>query len=1082
MLGLVKRLGAFALLVGLLVGFPALLLAAVGNPWPAGGLNELALMSNSAVLGIISLLGWFVWAQLLLCTLWEIPPALRHEPGGASRLPIAAGGQQRFMRMLIHTVLAVGVSSTTLFGAYAATADAVPATGWEPVAQLAHHAPAVATETSPVKGDADGAQEQRTGAATVRVVKGDTVWGLAEKHLGDGFRWQEIVDLNQGRVMPDGRTFHNPRTMQAGWDLVLPPDATHLPAQGPLVHGSGAEAGAETTHVVAVGETLSGIAQGTATEADTWRTVYEANRDVVGDDPDLILPGQILVFPGAGAGDRGADSQQPPPRHGDDERSATGKHAAYDERGANRNTTDNAMEDEQSPVPEVPATPTATSTALSPAQVAQGEARPKNPSAAEADESDMEVSPLGALLASAVCLSVGALGLIATNRRRQFRSRRIGRAIAATPDELPAVEQALVENGVKAQEDVTFLDRALRHVAASCKATNSPLPQLGAAVLGEEDLTLLFTSPADEAPEGWTATEDSRAWVLPRWTFLEEDLATQPAPYPALVSVGVDESGRTWMLDLEMLGICGIGGDPQQVADLIRFMVAELAVNDWAEGCEVLLADSFAAETIRVNPGRLRQVQRGDALARAAVLVDEMGEAQQNLSADVLTRRREGLLLDTAHPVVVVLASRPEGEFVSAVEHRDRSRVVLLCGDEESPAVELAGNGMAFLPMWGISVKALTMKPEHAAPMADLMAASRNLKDEPVPATQSDDGPLGKYARADGALREEYTEPRRIEGNDPTSQLPEADEVYLATAATTPEDLATAAPSVPKEVRAEIEALASTLDQDVADWFDASCPRPKVHLLGPAEVTSLNGGDPGALENLHGTVSFIAYLAAQDHGVTAERVAAAFGWKSVKTVQNRATNARSLLGTRPDGSDWLPDASTSSAARRGTSPTYELVRDAGGVLNSADLFLALKCRAQARGDQGCEEDLVTALSLVTGAPFEGATEQRYRWLFQPGRQRYDEILVGAIHDAAHVLATRSVAQGRTDLVRLACDAARKASPHSDISWLDQAAALEAEAGRDAAGELVREQVIDLFDEDLPPRSESIIDHRRWATG
>lgn len=159
------------------------------------------------------------------------------------------------------------------------------------------------------------------------------------------------------------------------------------------------------------------------------------------------------------------------------------------------------------------------------------------------------------------------------------------------------------------------------------------------------------------------------------------------------------------------------------------------------------------------------------------------------------------------------------------------------------------------------------------------------------------------------------------------------------------------------------------------------------------------------------------------------------------------------------------------------------MRGTGGVLNSADLFVRLKHRAERRGDEGCEEDLVTALSLVTGAPFEAATEHRFKWLFKPGQQRWDEILVGAIHDAAHILATRAVTAGRTDLVRVACDAARKASPHSDIAWLDEAAATEAESGRDAAGELIREQVLDRYDEDLPPRSEAVVEQREWgATG
>lgn len=1078
MLGLVKRLGALALLLGLLGGFPALLLAAVGNPWPDGGLNELSLTSNSAVLGMVSLVGWFVWAQLLLCTLWEIPPALRHETEGASRLPIAVGGQQRFIRMLVHTVLAVGVTSTTLLGSHAATSEAAPAARL-PVTHVAHQAPVATPETSPaaspVTSAPDSTQDQRADHPRIVTDKGDTLWGLAEKHLRDGFRWQEIADLNQGRVMADGRTFTNPRSIEPGWELLLPADATNLPGdQTP-----------ESEHVVAPGETLTGITEDATGSSDNWQALYEANKDVIGSDPDLIYPGQVLVLPGTGDVDPGTDRAPQREREHVPGKSISGQDEEGDDTRADGSSrADDAAGQDEQQTPAEPATPIAPSQESAQEAPDSTEQMPAAADGAEEASDEGGITGLRALLATAACLSVGVMGLVAANRRRQFRRRRIGRTIASTPDELVEVEQAIIENGSEAQEDVAFLDRALRHVAACCKVAGQPLPQLGAAVLGDEDLTLLFTHPAPgEAPEGWTATDDARAWMLPRWTFLEQDLEAQPAPYPALVSIGKDEGGRTWLLDLETLGMCGIGGDPEQAADLARFMVAELAVNAWSEGSEVLLADQFGAETIGLNPARLRQVQRSDALARAAVLTGEMGEVEQNLDADVLTRRRDGLLLDSTNPVVVVVSSRPEGEFVADIQDRDRSRVVVVHGDEESPAVELTGDGMAFLPMWAISVKAFTLPTSEAEAMAALMASTRNLEDQPVPATQSDEGPLGKYARADGSLREGYTEPRRTEGNDQSSMLPDADEVYLATAATTTEDLASAAPSVPEEVRAEIAALDPTLDQDVADWFDESSPRPKVHLLGPVAVTALNGGDPASIDNAGGTVSFIAYLAVQDQGVTGERAAVACGWKTQKTVQNRATNARFLLGTRPDGSDWLPDASMSAGARRGTSPTYELVRGTGGVLNSADLFVRLKHRAERRGDNGCEEDLGTALSLVTGAPFEAATEHRFKWLFKPGQQRWDEILVGAIHDAAHILATRAVTAGRTDLVRVACDAARKASPHSDIAWLDEAAATEAESGRDAARELIRQQVLDRYDEDLPPRSEAVVDQREWgATG
>ena len=234
-----------------------------------------------------------------------------------------------------------------------------------------------------------------------------------------------------------------------------------------------------------------------------------------------------------------------------------------------------------------------------------------------------------ALLGAAACLSVGSLGLVTANRRRQLRRRGIGRTSASTPDDLAEVEQAIVEHGAQAQADVEFLDRALRHVAACCQATGSPLPQLGAAVLSTEDLTLLFTRPplVRYRRTGRRPTTLGHG-SLPRQACFERDLESQPAPYPALVSIGHDEGGRTWLLDLEALGSCGIGGEPQQVEDLTRFLVAELAVNAWSEGSEVLLADQFGAETVAMNPSRLRQVERSDALARAVRLTSELGEVE----------------------------------------------------------------------------------------------------------------------------------------------------------------------------------------------------------------------------------------------------------------------------------------------------------------------------------------------------------------------------------------------------------------------------------------------------------------------
>ncbi|WP_207208274.1 LysM peptidoglycan-binding domain-containing protein [Nocardioides glacieisoli] len=55
------------------------------------------------------------------------------------------------------------------------------------------------------------------------------------------------------------------------------------------------------TYVVRPGDSLSSIAlahPGAGSLDDRWRALWRANRDVVGDDPDLIHPGQALRLPG----------------------------------------------------------------------------------------------------------------------------------------------------------------------------------------------------------------------------------------------------------------------------------------------------------------------------------------------------------------------------------------------------------------------------------------------------------------------------------------------------------------------------------------------------------------------------------------------------------------------------------------------------------------------------------------------------------------------------------------------------------------------------------------------------------------
>jgi nucleoid-associated protein YgaU len=56
--------------------------------------------------------------------------------------------------------------------------------------------------------------------------------------------------------------------------------------------------GGDETYTVKKGDSLSKIAKRVYGDAQQWRRIHEANRDII-DNPDLIHPGQVLKLPRA---------------------------------------------------------------------------------------------------------------------------------------------------------------------------------------------------------------------------------------------------------------------------------------------------------------------------------------------------------------------------------------------------------------------------------------------------------------------------------------------------------------------------------------------------------------------------------------------------------------------------------------------------------------------------------------------------------------------------------------------------------------------------------------------------------------
>ena len=275
---LLRGLSSAVILVALVVGVPALLLGTVGNPIPDQW-TWTSPLTTEALLGLLACVAWVFWVQLVICVVVELIAEVRLATGRSAdwlaRVPGTFGGQQALARSLVQAVIAIGLTTT-------ATGTTTP---WIGHADAATPDPAVTpaatTQVSP--NAAAPASATRRSTISVTVERGDTLWSIAEQHLGAGERWREIAELNRGREMTDGSTFDDARTILPGWELLVPSVAPR-----DLV----------VDHVVTVehGDTLWELAEESYGDGSAWPRIYERQRRA-DRGPALDLPGTTVRRP-----------------------------------------------------------------------------------------------------------------------------------------------------------------------------------------------------------------------------------------------------------------------------------------------------------------------------------------------------------------------------------------------------------------------------------------------------------------------------------------------------------------------------------------------------------------------------------------------------------------------------------------------------------------------------------------------------------------------------------------------------------------------------------------------------------------
>jgi hypothetical protein len=221
----------------LVVGVPLALASWVGWPLPSevptrsqiGDALRDTYIPDEFLVKALAVVCWLVWIELVASLLVEAVAYVRGRKAGA--VPFA-GGLQRGAARLIATVALLGsiLASKGLTGSGEFGVRALaPATSQPLVTLVADEPPAEADEPVGRAGAAVGAR--LAPPPTYEVQRRDTLWDIAERHLGDPFRWREIFRLNQGKVQPDGRCLTDPDLIHAGWRLELPDDAGGLTPQ-----------------------------------------------------------------------------------------------------------------------------------------------------------------------------------------------------------------------------------------------------------------------------------------------------------------------------------------------------------------------------------------------------------------------------------------------------------------------------------------------------------------------------------------------------------------------------------------------------------------------------------------------------------------------------------------------------------------------------------------------------------------------------------------------------------------------------------------------------------------------------------
>ncbi|MEU9272238.1 hypothetical protein AB0E04_43565 [Streptomyces sp. NPDC048251] len=1013
--------------------------------------------TGSVFLLLLIAVGWLGWLQFTFCAVRELIAQVR---GRTWHAPRGMGASQRAAALLIGSILVLLPTSSAL----ASDAQAAPATTATRVPGQAQ-APQ-ATETEQAQAPAASTPGSRT-TYTVRETRpAESLWGIAEKELGDGERWREIADLNEGRTMADGTVFRANSFLQPGWRLQMPEPASVVGGVRTQLGDSAPAAGEKDGHVVTVhsGDYLSKIAEEELGDGNEWPQLFEASRDKPQPhglpeitDPDVVYAGQQVTVPGAetgepsGEGGQGEESggqettppatqdpdgtQKPGDGTGDAQAPMPGQSvtpapqssapSAPSSRPAEQPGQEQASPSaaaSATPQPSASASASASASTASPSASAEpsGSAASSTAEAPETPATSPASSPLNlhVVLGAGALLAAAITGALALRRTLQRRRRKPGEkiAIASETSAAEAKLAAAAEPSGAARLDVSL--RSLAHHVAQ-QGEDAVLPPLRAARIGTrtvevlpEDLAQKPLSPFTSGQAGW--------WGLPADAALLDDEAARDvsAPYPALVTIGSTETGDLLLLNLAGLPALLLDGNPVHITEVCTSLALELGMSPWASEVEVVTV-GFGEDLPQLLPtARIAHMRQAAYalrdLSERLLEAHQMPENQHQpylvlcaASLDEDTAWQFADVIDRAGMVPVTLIAP-----ASTAATRFPEAEILNASLSEPQTLDYAGAD--------ITVQRL----EHAA----YLQITTALKVSGQPSHLAE-GPWQDIPDELNSRQPEQVSPEKPTAPTPAAPIPsrtDATEVIgevfpaLLAASTDPSGLRLLSPAAPSsglsndagpDTRPSMPASATAADStDAAETTAADGPAAAVEEPASAEAEESRAHDLHAPEiRVLGPVE-VTGVDSTGHGPRMAQLAALLYFRPGRSADVLCSDmdpvspwSTATLNARMQG---LRSSLGSDPAGNVYVPRRKAGEDPYRLTASLRCdwtrFLQLVERALPLGPSGLP-GLEKALTLVRGKPFAGRP--------LPWAEAYQQEMITRIVDVAHTVATYRIPAG-----------------------------------------------------------------------